>query len=114
MAEAPTRLLILRGQVRWFGSGGGVVHRTDGPAIERPDGYRTWNQNGQLHRLDGPAMELPNGTRYWYQNGNRHRLDGPAIEYTTGDVEYWINGVEYPQAKFIELASKRLSEKKFQ
>ena len=47
----------------------GQLHRVYGPAVERPNGYRAWYQNGLLHRLDGPAIECPNGYRAWYING---------------------------------------------
>jgi hypothetical protein len=44
-------------------------HRLDGPAVEYPDGYKLWYQNGEHHRIDGPAVEYPNGRRYWYFRG---------------------------------------------
>ena len=49
----------------------GQLHRTDGPAIEYPDGAKFWVQNGQRHRIDGPAIEWRNGVRFWYINGKR-------------------------------------------
>jgi gamma-glutamylcyclotransferase (GGCT)/AIG2-like uncharacterized protein YtfP len=64
------------------------LHRTDGPAVEHPDGTKSWYQNGKRHRTDGPAVEYPNGIKYWYQNGQRHRTDGPAVEYPDG-TKYW-------------------------
>jgi hypothetical protein len=44
------------------------LHREDGPAIERPNGTKSWYLNGKLHREDGPAIERPNGTKFWYLN----------------------------------------------
>ena len=44
----------------------------------------------------------PNGDRYWSQNGNVSRLDGPAVEHADGDDFWYIDGVEYTEAKFIE------------
>ena len=32
----------------------------------------TWTSsynNGELHRTDGPAVEYPNGDKYWWFNG---------------------------------------------
>ena len=52
------------------------------------------NQNGVLHRNDGPAMEKINGSTAWMLNGNFHRADGPAIEGQNGHKEWWLNGVE--------------------
>ena len=43
-------------------------HRTDGPAIEWSDGDKEWWLNGMLHRLNGPAVDRPN-RQLWYMNG---------------------------------------------
>ena len=83
----------------WFQNG--QRHRTDGPAIEYSDGDKRWYQNGGLHRTDGPAVELADGTRYWYQNAQLHRTDGPAIEWADGTKEWWINGEELTEAEFL-------------
>ncbi len=47
----------------------GKLHRDDGPAITRPDGYEAWWQQGKLHRVGGPAVTYPDGTREWWING---------------------------------------------
>lgn len=70
----------------------GQLHRTDGPALERDDGYREWYQHGKLHRDDGPAIEHPGGLRVWYQHGLRHRTDGPAEENSLGDRSWYQHG----------------------
>jgi hypothetical protein len=57
----------------------GELHRTDGPAVERPNGYREWWVEGKPHRVDGPAIEYADGTRAWFVNDKRHRVDGPAV-----------------------------------
>ena len=75
----------------WFND---KLHRTNGPAIIKPDGDKYWYQNGRLHRIDEPAITRSNGTKYWCQNGKRHRLDGPAIIYSDGSEEYWLNGTQ--------------------
>ena len=46
-----------------------ILHRTDGPAIEYPDGNKQWVVNGVLHRLDGPAVVYASGFGLWYVNG---------------------------------------------
>ena len=56
---------------RWYFNSAGQLHRDDGPAIEYPDGSKSWCQNGQLHRTDGPAIECADGTKRWYINGVR-------------------------------------------
>jgi len=45
-----------------------ILHRLDGPAIERADGYKVWYVNGKRHRLDGPAVEYADGYKGWYVN----------------------------------------------
>ena len=54
---------------RWYYNSAGQLHRDDGPAIEYPDGSKSWCQNGQLHRTDGPAVEYASGDKVWYING---------------------------------------------
>jgi hypothetical protein len=81
------------GTKRWYLND--KLHRTDGgPAVEYPDGTKRWYLNGKLHRTDGgPAIELSDGTKYWYLNGELHRSDGgPAIEYPDGRKYWWLNG----------------------
>ncbi|MDB4430296.1 hypothetical protein N9273_00585, partial [bacterium] len=46
-----------------------VLHREDGPAVERFDGTKAWYINGELHREDGPAIEWVGGTKAWFING---------------------------------------------
>jgi hypothetical protein len=53
------------GDKRWFDSNG-KVHRVDGPAVIRADGYKSWYQHGVRHRVDGPAIEWPDGYNEWY------------------------------------------------
>ena len=55
--------------------------------LELKDGtieYRIYTINGKLHRTDGPAIEYPDGSNYWYQNDRRHRTDGPAVIHPDG------------------------------
>jgi hypothetical protein len=50
-----------------------------------------YNSKMELHRVDGPAVEYPNGNKSWYINGRAHREDGPSIEWKNGHAWY-ING----------------------
>ena len=88
----------------WPGTGR-ILHRLGSPAIERPDGYRSWWQNGLLHRLDGPAIERPDGYRAWYQNGQWHRLDGPAVESPDGYRAWVINGERLSLAEWQQVVA---------
>ena len=57
------------------------------------DGTKHWKlPNGLLHREDGPAVEKPDGDKWWYINGMSHREDGPAVECYDGTKEYWNYG----------------------
>jgi len=68
------------------------LHRLDGPALRRPDGYQQWWLNGQLHRLDGPAVARLDGYQAWYLNGKCHRADGPAVTASDGYQAWYLNG----------------------
>jgi hypothetical protein len=70
----------------------GELHREDGPAIEYPDGTKSWYLHGKLHREGGPAAEWSDGTKVWYWYGKRHREDGPAIEDADGYKAWYYNG----------------------
>jgi hypothetical protein len=70
----------------------GKLHREDGPAVERANGYKEWRLNDKLHREDGPAVEYASGTKEWYLNGKRHREDGPAVERASGDKMWFLDG----------------------
>ena len=48
-----------------------ILHREDGPAIERANGSKAWYINGERHRDWGPAVERANGYKTWYINGER-------------------------------------------
>jgi len=70
-----------------------ILHREDGPAIERNDGDREWWLNGQRHRVDGPAIDVVNGVKAWFIKDKRHRIDGPATEWPDGRNMWYIDGV---------------------
>ena len=36
-----------------------------------PDGTKYWFQNDRLHRTDGPAIEKPDGTKDYWINGKQ-------------------------------------------
>jgi hypothetical protein len=60
--------------------------------IVKSDSVICYYLNGKLHRLDGPAFERSDGYKSWYQNGKRHRIDGPAVDWSDGTKEWWIKG----------------------
>jgi len=54
-----------------------------------------WYLDGELHRLDGPAVERTDGYKAWYCQNKNHRLNGPAVMRTNGDNSWWVNGIQY-------------------
>ena len=50
----------------------GILHRVDGPAVERSNGDKEWYLNGKLHRINGPALIHSNGFRWWYLDGRNY------------------------------------------
>ena len=53
----------------WRSKANGVEVKTE------PDGTKRWYRNGVLHREDGPAVERPNGPREYWLNGNKWEED---------------------------------------
>ena len=60
------------------------------------------NAKRQWHRTDGPAVEFPDGTKYWYRNDKLCRTDGPAIEYANGSKYWYLHGKFLTEAEFNE------------
>ncbi len=64
------------------------------------DGTRIWiNSKDQFHRTDGPAVEKINGYKGWYVNGVKHRTDGAACEWGDGNKRWYLNGKIYYSKK---------------
>jgi len=66
-------------------------------------GDRYWYQDGLLHRTDGPAVEYANGEYSWWFEGRLHRVDGPAAEYTNGDRHWFYKGKPLLFDEWLEL-----------
>jgi len=84
----------------------GELHLEDGPAVESPNGYKTWYLNGEIHREDGPAIIEPDGTKAWCLNDHLHREDGPAVIEPNGTKEWWINGKQYSEDEWEKKLNK--------
>jgi len=50
--------------------------------------------DGVLHRTNGPAIECKNGSKAWYVNGKPHREDGPAVIFLNGVQEWYLHGMK--------------------
>ena len=74
----------------------------DNGAECKMDGYgsKYWRLNGEFHRTDGPAVEKPDSSKSWCINGKLHRTDGPALEYSDGRKFWYINDKEYSEEDF--------------
>jgi hypothetical protein len=74
--------------------------RKRGPTINEQNDKFWFNGVRELHRTDGPAIERANGYKAWYFNGKLHRTDGPAIEYADGTKEWWYKDKKISEKKF--------------
>lgn len=79
----------------------GVLHRDDGPAVERPDGETRWYQFGKEHREGGPAIERADGSKEWLRHGKHHREDGPATESRLNTPRWYLNGEDWPDGPSV-------------
>ncbi len=73
---------------------------------EFPNGTKYHNEKGLLHRTDGPALEHNDGYKSWWINGERHREDGPAIEWNDGDKSWYLNDTEYSEQDYYQEVAK--------
>lgn len=74
--------------------------RTDGKLHH---GTKYWYIDGsKWHRTDGPAIERGDGYKAWYVDGKRHRADGPAIDWGSGDKrnEWFLDGLRMFEPDF--------------
>ncbi len=61
-----------------------------------------------IHRLDGPAIERINGDKIWVFNGRQHRLEGPALEFENGYQEWWVHGIfQHSMANGVKCKDKQ-------
>ena len=68
--------------------------------VDEDGAVNYYNALGQRHRVHGPAIDWPDGYRAWFQNGLLHRLDGPAIEWANCRHDWYINGKELSKAEW--------------
>jgi hypothetical protein len=54
------------GTVRWFKYDTSILHRAEGPAVERKNGMVEYRVNGSLHRENGPAIIREDGSEMYY------------------------------------------------
>ena len=84
-----------------------IAHRTDGPAVEWPDGHKQWWVDEKLHRLDGPAVEYANGEKEWYVNDKElsekqfNALSAPTLELTLDEIAAKF-GIDVSKLKIVK------------
>lgn len=68
-------------------------------------GDKFWYLNGKLHRENGPAIERANGYEEWYLNGEKQQMENPMNESEEYDYEqqYGINLARAATSKNITL-----------
>jgi hypothetical protein len=74
----------------------------NGPVVH-PDGATVWYTDGIVHRDNGPAIERADGTREWYAQGVRHCDNGPAFISADGERRWFHHGKEYTEAEFNDM-----------
>jgi hypothetical protein len=59
---------------QWVNFNDSKLHRENNlPAVERSSGTKFWYLNGKLHRTDGPAIERFDGfNKYWYLDNQEY------------------------------------------
>ena len=72
------------------------------------------NKLNLFHRTDGPAVEYTDGFKSWWINGKQHREDGPAVVFSDGYVEYWLKDRSYSKEEWetevIKLKLNRIKD----
>ena len=76
--------------------------------IVHPDA-KIWYRNGIVHRDDGPAIERADRTQEWYAEGIRHCENGPALISADGERHWFIHGKELTEPEFDEMR-RRISD----
>jgi hypothetical protein len=105
MKEQPECKVDEYGTKEWYLNG--VLHREDGPAVERTNGTKIWWLHGKYHREDGPAVEWADGSKDWYLHDKHHREDGPACEWADGTKTWWLHGEKVHPETLVDLQLSR-------
>jgi|TARA_R110000851_G_scaffold107800_1_gene228274 hypothetical protein len=66
------------------------------------EGVAQWTVGDQFHRTDGPALEYPNGDKFWMVHNKFHRTDGPAIVRENGNLAWYLDDVYLTFDRWLE------------
>jgi hypothetical protein len=58
-------------------------------------GIKFWYQHGQLHRDDGPAIEWPDGEKSWYINNQYLSFDDWLNQLNMSDEDKVMMKLQY-------------------
>ena len=75
-------------------------------SIDKYGTIRYKNEYKEFHREDGPALERPNGYKVWFKKGSVHREDGPARIFSDGTIEYWLDNKYCDEKDWEEKVTK--------
>lgn len=71
------------------------------------------SHSGLLHRLGGPAHIDSIGNQSYFKNGKYHNDKGPARGRTSGQLQYWIDGQRINKLEWILLHRINPNRKEF-
>ena len=82
---------------------------------KRPYNWEYQLYDTLLHREDGPARKRLNGFWSWWKNGKRHRLDGPALININNKSEtnWFIEGIRYSYRDYIATVKPLISDEAY-
>src|SRR5436190_22048359 len=81
----------------------------DEPVVQK-DGAKIWYKNGIVHREDGPAVERANGTQEWFFDGVRPCENGPAVIFPDGGRKWFQHGKELTESEFKDIRRGGIEE----
>ena len=72
----------------------------NGLVVDTISGDEYWFKGDVLHREDGPAINRQNLTQVWYIGGKLHREDGPAVMVKGSTPGYYLWGIRFTKEEF--------------
>lgn len=78
--------------------------------VVQEDGTAIWYKDGVVHRDDGPAIERQDGTLEWYFEGLRHNDRAPAVISADGERQWFQLGRQLTEAEFEEMRRREIEE----
>jgi len=70
--------------------------------IETSNGTKIWLQNGKIHNEDGPAIELPDGTKTYWLNDVGYTKEGWKKEKNKIITERFEGRLDSKSQRFLD------------